>query len=128
MKYLLQFGIIAGVSFVAELLYILLPLPVPASVYGLILLFILLMTKVVKVEQVEETADFFMAIMPILFISPSVSLLTSVDVMKGNVAVLLLMTFVSTIAVTSVTGLISQAIIRRKRKKNGGDGNERDVF
>lgn len=117
MKYLMQFGIIAAVCFAAEMMYIVIPLPVPASVYGLVLLFILLMTKVVRVEQVEESADFFLAIMPILFISPCVSLLTSFDIIKGNLLVLIAMTVVSTLAVMGVTALVSQAVIKAKRRK-----------
>lgn len=117
MKYLMQFGIIAAVCFAAEMMYIVIPLPVPASVYGLVLLFVLLMTKVVKVSQVEGCADFFLASMPILFISPCVSLLTSFDIMKGNVLVLIVMTVVSTFAVMGVTALVSQSFIKAKRIK-----------
>ncbi|MDD2971417.1 MAG: CidA/LrgA family protein [Lachnospiraceae bacterium] len=117
MKYVVQMGIIAGISFAGELLYMLLPLPVPASVYGLLLLFALLMLKVIKLEQIQETADFFLLIMPILFISPSVSLITSMDLMKGNILAIILMTFLSTIVVTIVTGLVSQCIICRKKKR-----------
>lgn len=116
MKYVTQLGIIAGISFVGELLYIALPLPVPGSVYGLILLFLLLMCKVIKVEQIEETADFFLSVMPILFISPSVSLITSIDLMKGNIIAIILITFLSTVMTTVVTGLVSQTVIRGRKK------------
>lgn len=117
MKYLLQFGIIAGISFAAEILYAVIPLPIPASIYGLLLLFILLMTKVVKLSQVEDIADFFMSIMPILFISPSVSLITSLDLIKDNAVALVLMIVLSTIGVTAVTGTVAQLMIRRRRKR-----------
>lgn len=117
MKYLLQFGLIAGISFVAEILYAMIPLPIPASIYGLLILFVLLMTKVVKLSQVEDAADFFMGIMPILFISPSVSLLTSLDIIKDNAVGLVLMIVLSTIGVTAVTGTVAQRMIRRRSKK-----------
>lgn len=117
MKYLTQFGIIAGVSFAGELLNILLPFPVPASVYGLILLFLLLMMKIIPLENIEGAADFFLSIMPILFISPSVSLIASMEIMKDNAVALLLMIFLSTFVVTSVTALSAQTIIRSKRRK-----------
>lgn len=122
MKYLLQFGVIAGVSFGGEVLHTLLPLPIPASVYGLVLLFTLLMLRIVKVEQVEETSDFFLLIMPLLILSPSVSIITSFDVMKGNVILLCLIIALSTISAMAVTGLVSQAVIRiRERKQGGGE-------
>ena len=118
MKYIFQIGIIAGISFVAELLYIFLPLPVPASVYGLIILFILLCMKVIKLEQIEDVADFMLAIMPILFIEPSVGLMTSFESIKGQAVVLVLMCILSTVVVTTVTGLVAQTIIRIRNRKD----------
>lgn len=118
MKYIFQIGIIATISFVAELLYYFLPFPIPASVYGLVILFVLLCFKVIKLEQIEDVADFLLVIMPILFIEPSVGLMTSVDAIRGQAVVLVLMCILSTIVVTIVTGLVAQAIIRiRKRHK-----------
>lgn len=117
MKYVIQVGIITGISFVGEMLHLVLPFPVPSSVYGLLLLFFLLLIKVIKVEQVQETADFFLAIMPILFISPSVSLITSMGLMKGNILAIILMTFLSTIVVTIVTGVVAQTMIKRKKNR-----------
>lgn len=116
MKYIFQIGIIAVISFVAELLYYFLPLPIPASVYGLVLMFVLLCLKVIKLEQIEDVADFMLVIMPILFIEPSVGLMTSVDAIKGQAIVLVLMCILSTIVVTVVTGLVAQAVIRIKKK------------
>ena len=118
MKYIFQIGIIAGISFAAELLYIFLPLPVPASVYGLIILFILLCMKVIKLEQIEDVADFMLAIMPILFIEPSVGLMTSFEAIKGQAVVLVLMCILSTVVVTTVTGLVAQTIIRIRNRKD----------
>lgn len=117
MKYLVQFGIITGISFVAEMLYILLPFPVPASVYGLVLLFVLLCTKVIKLDMVEDTADFFVSIMPVIFIPSSVAIVTTIDALKGNILKLFFMCLFSTIIVTGVTGLVSQAVIRIRRRK-----------
>lgn len=117
MKYLYQFCIIAAVSFAGELCKLLLPFPVPASVYGLLLLFILLYTKVIKVEQIEETANFFLKIMPALFIPASVSLITVFAALISNIAALMIIIAVSTIVVMLVTGITAQAIIRLKRKR-----------
>lgn len=119
MKYIFQIGIIAIVSLIGELLYFFIPLPIPASVYGLVLMFILLCTKVIKLSQVEDVAGFMLAIMPILFIEPSVGLMTSTEAIAGKAVILILMCVLSTFAVTAVTGLVAQAIIRRKNKKGG---------
>ena len=77
MKYIKQFLIILLISAWGEGLYVLLPLPIPASVYGLVLLLAALISKVLKVEQVKETADFLIEIMPVMFIPAGVGLLTA---------------------------------------------------
>lgn len=117
MKYFKQFGIIAGVSFAGELLYELLPFPIPASVYGLVLMVILLMTRIVKLEMIEETADFLISMMGIFFVPSSVGLMNSFDVMKGSVLQLFVMCAVSTVVVMSVTGLVAQLIMKVMKKK-----------
>lgn len=121
MKYIYQIGIIGGISFISEVLYVLLPLPVPASVYGLMILLALLLTGVVKLKQVEETADWLLKIMPLLFIGPSVGLITAADVVKGQIIPLVVMCALSTVGVMIVTSLTAQAMIRRKKegRKNG---------
>lgn len=123
MKYVYQIGLISMICFVAEMLHEFIPLPVPASVYGLIMLFLLLCFKVIKVEQVEDVSSFFMLIMPLLFISPSVSLITSLDVIKGQVIPLIIMVALSTIVVTVVTGVVAQGVIRHKNTRGKGGSN-----
>ena len=75
MKYLFQFTIIGVITAIGELLNLLLPLPIPASIYGLVILFVALCTKIIRLDQVEHAADFFLAIMPILFVPPTVNLI-----------------------------------------------------
>jgi len=123
MKYLKQLAIISLVSLIAELMSYYIPLSVPASVYGLVLMVILLLTKIVKLEQVQDVADFMLSIMPFFFVAPTVSLMTSFDAIKGNVIILVGMCFVSAIAVVAVTGLVAQAIIRFKNKRKGDGEN-----
>lgn len=120
MKYVKQFAIIALMTFIGECLNLLIPLPVPASIYGMILLFVCLQTGILKLSQIEETADFFLAAMPIFFISPSVSLMSSIGVIKGSLVGILVITLVSTAVVMAVTGLVSQAVIRHDKKKESG--------
>ena len=124
MKYMKQIGLIASISFISELLHFFLPLPIPASVYGMVILFVLLCTGVIKLPQIEALADWLLSVMPIFFIAPSVGLINSFDSIKGQVIPLVVICFVSTVVVTSLTGLISQAIIRLQKKKKGGNENE----
>jgi len=120
MKYVYQIGIIGGISLVSEVLYVLLPLPVPASVYGLIILLVLLLTGVVKAAQIEDTADFLLKIMPLLFIGPSVGLVTAADAVKGQIIPLVVMCVLSTVGVMIVTSFTAQVMIRRKKGKGNG--------
>ena len=117
MKYVKQFAIIALMTFLGECLNLLLPLPVPASIYGMILLILSLQTGILKLYQIEETADLLLAVMPIFFISPTVSLMSSIGVIKDSLVGVLVICLLSTIIVMAVTGLVSQAIIRHDKKK-----------
>lgn len=124
MKYIIQIGIITGISFIAELLHAVLPFPVPASVYGLLLLLLLLLTGILKEEHIRETADFMISIMPLFFVPPSVALMTSFDIMQGSILKLLAMCMVSTVVVMVVTGSVAQYIVRigkRKQEEQKGE-------
>lgn len=116
MKYLLQFLIIIGFSLAGELLNHLLPLPIPASIYGIILLFVFLELKWVKVHQIKEVSNFLLAIMPILFLPPAVGLLAAWDSIKMCWIQYLGITIVSTFVVMAVAGIVTQAVIRKKAK------------
>ena len=122
MKYLKQLTIILIVSLISEALGYFIPLPVPASVYGLVLMFILLWAKVVKLSDVEDVADFFLQIMPFFFVAPTVGLMTSFDAIRGNVLWLVGMCFISTVVTIAVTGIVAQIIIRLRKK--GGRKND----
>lgn len=117
MKYIKQFAVIALMTFLGEVLNLLIPLPVPASIYGMILLFLSLQTGVLKLSQIEETADLLLGVMPIFFISPTVSLMSSIGAIKNNLLGVFVICVVSTAAVMVVTGLVSQAIIRHDKKE-----------
>lgn len=117
MKYVKQFAIIALMTFLGECLNLLLPLPVPASIYGMVLLFLCLQTGILKLSQIEETADLLLGVMPIFFISPTVSLMSSIGVIKDSLLGVIVVCIVSTAIVMVVTGLVSQAVIRREKKE-----------
>ena len=99
MKYVKEFGIILIVSLVGELLNYFLPLPVPASIYGLVLMFLCLMLGIIKLSDVHDTACFLIEIMPIMFIPPAVGLMASWDVIQANLVAYLIIA-----AVTLVVG------------------------
>ncbi len=117
MKYIKQAAIIFTVSFIAELMEQLIPIPVAASIYGLALMLIGLVTKIIPLEKVEAAADFMVEIMPVLFIPPTVSIMASVDAIREMLIPLVIISVVSTILIMAVTGRVSQHIIRGDRAK-----------
>ena len=116
MKYLKQFGIILAISFIGELLNAVLPLPIPAGIYGIVLLFILLETKVIKLEAVRETGNLLIDIMPVMLVPPAVELMDYWGIVKPQVLKYVIATVISTIIVMIVSGLITEGIIRFGKK------------
>ena len=121
MKYVKQFAMILLVSFAGELLNYLLPLPVPASIYGLVLMLALLMTGALKLDTVEDAGKFMIEIMPVMFIPAGVGLMESWGELKAVLVPVLVITLVSTIVVMIVSGRVTQAVIRLEKKHKGGD-------
>ncbi len=121
MKYLKQFLLILCITFVGELVKYVLPLPIPASIYGLVLMFILLETKVLKVEAVQDAGKFLIEIMPMMFIPAGVGLLNAWDKLKPVLVPVIVIMFISTIAVMGISGKVTQTMIEaEERKKNEG--------
>ncbi len=121
MKYVWQLTIILGVSFAGEALNAFLPFPVPSSIYGLLIMFILLCTKVIKVESIKETSDFFLVTMPILFIVAGVGVIDYWDVIKPILLPSIIIMLVATIIIMVATGRITQWVIGISEKRRDKD-------
>ena len=117
MKYVRQFWIILLISAMGEALHVLIPLPVPASVYGLVIMLIALLTHIIRLDQVKEAAEFLIEIMPVMFIPAGVGLLTAWGILKPVCVPIILITVITTVVVMLVTGRVTQAVIRMDRKK-----------
>ena len=117
MKYLRQFTIIIAVTFLAEVLAWLIPAPIPASIYGLVIMFLAFYFKVVKVAWVRETATFFIEIMPVIFIPAGVGILVAGDLLVKNLFPFVVITLISTIAVIASCGVIAQYFYNQTLKK-----------
>lgn len=115
MKYLFQFLIIIAFSFVGEVLHWALPFPIPASIYGITLMFIALEFKIIKPAQIKETATFLIAVMPIMFLPPAVEIIDNWGYVKESWWQYVIITFISTFVVMAATGWATQYIIRRKK-------------
>lgn len=114
MKYLKQIAIILAVSFSGEFLNWLLPFPVPGSIYGMVILFVALMTGVIKLSSVKNVGDFLIDILPLLFIPPTVGLLDAWPIMQEFLVPVIVISIVSTIFVAAVSGRVTQYFLRHK--------------
>ena len=123
MHYLKQFTVIIAISAVSELLAIFIPLAIPASIYGMSLLFLLLMTGVLKLKQVESAANLLLGIMPALFVVSGAGLITSYGQIAENFLSWVAVNIGSTIMILATAGLLAQGMIRRKKAKEA-DGND----
>ncbi len=117
MKYLKQFLIILAISLLGEVLKELLPLPIPASIYGMVFLFILLLTGVIKLDQVKDAGKFLIEIMPVMFIPAGVGLMSSWNVLKPVLVPVSIITIITIFTVMGATGIVSQIVIRKDKSK-----------
>ena len=118
MKFLRQFMIILLLSFLGEVLKMFIPLPIPASVYGLVLMLLCLVTGILKTSQVKEAAFFMIEIMHVMFIPAAAGLIDSWKVLQPLLLPILVITVVITIFVMVVTGKIAQMIAQKRGIKN----------
>ena len=118
MKFLRQFMIILLLSFLGEVLKMFIPLPIPASVYGLVLMLVCLMTGVLKTSQVKDAAFFLIEIMPVMFIPAAAGLIDSWKVLQPLLLPIVVITVVITVFVMVITGKVAQMIAQKRGIKN----------
>ena len=119
MKYLSQFLIIMGFTLAGEALQRLIPVSIPASVYGLVLLFAALCLGLVKVEQVKEVGSFLTSILSVLFVAPTVRIVEHWGLIRPQLLPICLILVATTALTFGISGRISQALT-----KKGGDRSE----
>ncbi|MBQ6971430.1 MAG: CidA/LrgA family protein [Synergistaceae bacterium] len=117
MKHLKQYGIIAAVTFAGEAVKYFVPLPVPGSIYGLLILLALLMSGILKLEAVKEAADFLIEIMPVMFIPAAAGLVVSWSALSKMLAPVCVIVVVSTFVVMVVTGKVTDWLMDRNTKE-----------
>ena len=120
MKILRQFCRIMIITLIGEVLHWVLPLPVPASIYGMAILFAGLVTGVIKLDQVKDAGKFLIEIMPVMFIPAGVGLMSSWGDLRPVLLPVSVITVVSLVAVMVVSGKVSQHVIRLENKTEAG--------
>lgn len=117
MKYVKQFFLILVITFMGEVLHEVLPFPVPASIYGLVLMFAGLSFGVISPGKVKETGGYLIEIMPMMFIPAAAGLLVAWPLLRPVFVPVALITLLTTVFVMVVTGRVAQFILDRDDKK-----------
>lgn len=114
MKFMQQLLIILLFSALGELLQALIPLPVPAAIYGIVLLLVALCTGLLKADRIRQTAEFLLKIMPLLFVAPAVKLMEYWGLIAPDVGAILLIVAVTTVLVFGISGLVTKVLLRKE--------------
>ena len=119
MKYLSQFLLILGFTLAGEGLQRLIPLPIPASVYGLILLFCALSFGMIRVQQVKETGLFLTSLLPLLFVAPTVGIAEQWALIAPQLFPIVLLLVASTVLTFGISGTVTQKVMDKGGKRHG---------
>lgn len=119
MKYIAQFCIILGYTFIGEALQRFLPLPIPGSVYSLVLLFLALCFGIVRLDEVQETAHYLSSILPVMFVAPAVGIVEYWNLISSNLFPILLVILGTTVITFGISGTLVQRLMDKEKE----DGN-----
>lgn len=119
MKFISQFGVILALSFLGEVPHRWIPLPVPASIYGIVLLFLGLHFRWISAARIRDAARFLIEILPLLFLPAAVGLMDSWETVRVDWAAYAVIIAVSTFLVFGVSGVVTERLMRRD--KEGGE-------
>ena len=120
MRLMRQFGIIAAMTCIGELMHYFIPLPVPGSIYGLLLMLAALLAPdsgtirvagLDPITQSRETAEFLIDAMPLMFIPAGGGLMTAWGQLRQILLPVTIITFVSTVVVMGVTGRVTELLL-----------------
>ena len=114
MKYIKQFWIILLFSLLGELCRHWIPYPIPASIYGIILLFAGLRCRIIRLEQVKESGGFLVSILPVLFVAPTVALMEHWPLLKDNLLSLTVVVAATTVIVFFASGKVTELLMKRR--------------
>lgn len=121
MKIIYQIAIIFSICWVSQVIEKLLPIDFPASVIGMILLFLLLSIGVLKIEHIREKSDFLLANMAFFFIPAGVSVINYFDVLKSSLLPLLAICVITTVVTFAATAYSIKLTLHLMRKKGNKD-------
>jgi len=111
MKMMYQIGLLFGVCLLGQAISVFLPISFPGSVLSMIILFLLLFFRVIKVDHIRQKADFLLKNMSFFFIPAGIGILSSFDLIRSSILPLITVIIVTTILTFGATALTVQGVI-----------------
>lgn len=118
MRYFRQLLLIALFSFLGEVLHMLLPWPIPASIYGMVLLFAALGLEIIRPKSIADAGGFLTTLLPVLFVAPLVSLMDCWEALAPVLWQVVVVLLVTTVITFAVSGIVTQLLLRKKVEKD----------
>ncbi len=120
MKLIYQLCVILLISFIGEILRLLIPLPVPASIYGLLIMLFCLKVRIIKLDHVKKVGYFLIEVMPLMFIPAAVGLIAAWNELSDILLPVIVIILATTVIVMAVTGKTAQAILTGSARDAAG--------
>ena len=112
-----EFMLIFTINYVGILLSKILHLPLPGTIVSLLLLFLMLQFKVLKLEKIENAGNFLLLNMTIFFMPPTVKIIDSYELLEKDLLKIIVIIIVSTFLTMGITGKVVQLMIDLKERK-----------
>ena len=110
-----QFLIILAFAFFGEVMHSLVPLPIPASIYGLLFFTLALMLRLIPLSAVKETGSFLAGALSLFFVAPAVNLVDAWPLLREHLLPVLLIIVLTTVVTFLVSGSVTAALLRREK-------------
>ena len=86
---------------------------IPGSVIGMVLLFVALLTKIVKPEMIRKPAGYLINHMSLFFIPAGVGLMNAWGMIASNWVTIIVSSVVSTVIIFAVVGIVQQKLEKK---------------
>lgn len=116
MKLFREIMLIFGIYYIGEVLAILLHLPIPGNLVGMLILFLLLCLKVIKLDQVSTISDFLLSHLSFFFIPAGVGLMTTYVLLVDVWVQILILCLVTTLITMGITGKSVQFMMKKGKR------------
>ncbi|MGX7059500.1 antiholin-like murein hydrolase modulator LrgA [Vagococcus humatus] len=115
-----QGTLIMAIVFISKIIEMILAtyhITAPASVVGLVILFIGLTSEKIKLEQVEDVGNALVNNIGLFFVPAGIKVVNSLDILKTAPVLILGLILLSTVMLLAFTGLFTQGLMKTARRR-----------